>query len=315
MASMPPPPDGPGPTRSLAQTPFPIAGSHPGASGMPPPPSVGGPGRTRGPIRLEPMGAGQTIDGAIKLYRARWKTLMGIAALISVPFTVLQNYLIHISTHPVYIGGGLYTARSDGGLTLVLSAISFFLITPLLRASVIRALAGIYLGEQPAVGQSIRFGFSKLGWILFAIVVSSLAVIGGLIALVVPGIILYVRYSFVTSAVVVEGARGGSLGRSWRLSKGLSWHIFGTLLLAGIIAAIVSAILLVPSVIISANETFNGTVSSTGWIFRTILGSIATVVVAPFSSAVGVLLYFDARIRKEGFDLAMMAREVGSPTP
>src|SRR5206468_12772818 len=103
MASLPPPPDGPDPTRPLAQTPCPIAGSHAGASGIPPPPSVGGQGWTRGPIRLEPMGAGQTIDGAIKLYRARWKTLMAIAALISVPFTVLQNYLIHISTHPVSI--------------------------------------------------------------------------------------------------------------------------------------------------------------------------------------------------------------------
>jgi hypothetical protein len=104
------------------------------------------------------------------------------------------------------------------------------------------------------------------------------------------------------------------LGRSWRLSKGLSWHIFGTLLLAGIIAAIVGLIFLVPSAIVTANETFSGTVSSTGWVLRTILGSLSTIVVSPFSSAVGVLLYFDARIRKEGFDLAMMAREVGSTT-
>jgi hypothetical protein len=311
MASMPPPPEGTVPDRPQGpETPFPPAGSPIVHGAMPPPPTLGR--ASRGPVPLEPMGAGQTIDAAIKLYRAQWKTLMAIAALISVPFTVLQNYLIHVTTHPIYIGRGLYTTRSSPGVALLLTLTSFLVITPLLRASMVRALAGVYLGERTQVGPSIRFGFSKLGWVLFAILISTLAVIAGLIALVVPGIILYVRYAFVTPAVVVEGERGGALGRSWRLSKGLSWHIFGTLLLAGIIAAIVGLIFLVPSAIVTANETFSGTVSSTGWILRTILGSLSTVVVSPFSSAVGVLLYFDARIRKEGFDLAMMAREVGS---
>ena len=264
---------------------------------------------------LEPMGVGQTIDAAIKLFRAEWKTLMAIVAVISVPFTVLQNYVIHVTTHPVYIGGGLYTTRSSGGLSLLLALASYLVITPLLRASMIRALAGIYLGQHPSVGQSLRSGLSKLGWILFAIVISSLAILAGLIALVIPGIILYVRYSFASSSIVVEGERGGALGRSWRLSKGLSWHIFGTLLLAGIIAAIISAIVLVPSLLLTANETFTGSVSSTAWVVRAILGSISALIVTPFTIAVGVLLYFDARIRKEGFDLAVMAQEVGVSTP
>jgi uncharacterized membrane protein len=258
------------------------------------------------------MGAGQTIDAAIKLFRAQWKTLMTIVAVISVPFSVFQAYVIHATTHPVYIGGGLYSSRSSGGTVVLLSALSYLVIAPLLRASMIRALAGIYLGERPGAAQSIRFGFSKLGWVLLAILLSSLAVFLGLIALLVPGIILYVRYSFAIPAVVVEGQRGGALGRSWRLSKGLAWHIFGTLFLAFIIATIVSTLISVPSLIVTANETFNGTVSSTAWVVRAIFGSIATLVVAPFTSAVGVLLYFDARIRKEGFDLAVMAREVGT---
>jgi hypothetical protein len=266
-------------------------------------------------VRLEPMGAGQTLDAAIKLFRAQWKTLMTIVALISVPFTVFQTYVTHITTRPVYLGSGLYQTRSNTGVVLTLTLTSFLVVTPLLRASMIRALAGIYLGERPAAGTSIRFGFSKLGWVLLAILLSSLLAVLGLIAVIVPGIILYVRYSFATSAVVVENERGGALGRSWRLSKGLGWHIFGTLVLAGIIAAIVALLLSIPSLIVSANETINGTVSSTAWVVRAIFGSISTLVVAPFTSAVGVLLYFDARIRKEGFDLAVMAREVGSATP
>jgi hypothetical protein len=220
--------------------------------------------------------------------------------------------VIHVTTHPVSIGGGFYASRSSGGVVALLSIASFLVIAPLQRASMIRALAGIYLGERPGAGQSIRFGFSKLGWVLLAVLLSSLLVGLGLIALLVPGIILYIRYSFATPAVVVEGERGGAIGRSWRLSKGLGWHIFGTLVLAFIISLIISTIISVPSLIVTANETVNGTVSSTAWVVRAIFGAIATLVVTPFTSAVGVLLYFDARIRKEGFDLAVMAREVGT---
>jgi hypothetical protein len=310
MASMPPPPGSPD---RNAPTPFPPAGAAAGTFGsMPPPPTQRPPATSGGPVRLEPMGAGQTIDAAIKLFRAQWKTLMAIVGVISVPFTVFQAYVIHATTHPVYIGGGLYASHSSGGVVLLLSAVSYLVIAPLLRASMIRALAGIYLGERPGAGSSIRFGFSKVGWVLLAILLSSLLAGLGLIALVIPGIILYVRYSFAVPAVVVEGQRGSALGRSWRLSKGLGWHIFGTLLLSFIISAIISTIISVPSLIVTANETFNGTVSSTAWVVRAIFGSISTLVVAPFTSAVGVLLYFDARIRKEGFDLAVMAREVGT---
>jgi hypothetical protein len=55
-----------------------------------------------GPETAHPVptsrGAGQTIDAAIKLFRAQWKTLMAIVAVISVPFTVLQAYVIHATT-------------------------------------------------------------------------------------------------------------------------------------------------------------------------------------------------------------------------
>jgi hypothetical protein len=43
-----------------------------------------------------------------------------------------------------------------------------------------------------------------------------------------------------------------------------------------------------------------------------VLTALASVIVTPFTIGVIVLLYFDARIRKEGFDLAVMAREVGA---
>src|SRR5439155_9613679 len=74
MGSMPPPPGSPTPPPPSGSglPPFP---STPGPMGnMPPPP--GHAGTSRGPVPLQPMRVGQTIDAAIKLYRSDWKTLM-----------------------------------------------------------------------------------------------------------------------------------------------------------------------------------------------------------------------------------------------
>jgi hypothetical protein len=69
--------------------------------------------------------------------------------------------------------------------------------------------------------------------------------------------------------------------------------------------------LAVPAALIAANDTGQ----SIAWFFQALLAAASTVIVTPFSVGVVVLLYFDARIRKEGFDLAVMAREVGAATP
>jgi hypothetical protein len=44
-----------------------------------------------------------------------------------------------------------------------------------------------------------------------------------------------------------------------------------------------------------------------------VVGGIAQVISVPFVSIPFTLLYYDGRIRKEGFDLEMMARNLGAP--
>jgi hypothetical protein len=261
-------------------------------------------------VRLEPLGAGQTIDAAVRLYRARWKTLMAISAVLVVPFSLAQQFAIHASRHPVLIGNRVFQ-QSDSGLVVLFFVLNYLLVQPLIQASLIRALAGVYLGQDVRAGESLRFGLSKLGWVLLWSFVVGLLTALGLIALIVGAIFLYVRFYFTVSAVVLEDARGGALSRSWRLTKGLWWHIFGTTLLAGLVAAVASFILAVPAALIAANDTGQ----SIAWFFQALLSAASTVIVTPFSVGVVVLLYFDSRIRKEGFDIAVMAREVGAATP
>jgi hypothetical protein len=52
--------------------------------------AIGQPGRAALP---RPMGIGEILSTAFQLYRRHWRTLLAIAAVVVVPFTLLQ-YLI-----------------------------------------------------------------------------------------------------------------------------------------------------------------------------------------------------------------------------
>jgi len=311
MSDVPPPPGGFGSFGPAGQSPaIQPAGQAPAILPPAPPPPRADQFESRGPVRLERLGAGQTIDAAIRLYRARWKTLLAISAVIMVPFSLLQQFAIHASRHPVLIGGQVVN-QSDSGVVILFVLLNYVFIQPLIQASLIRALAGVYLGQNVRASESLRFGLSKLGWVLLWSFLAGLLTAFGLIALIVGAIFLYVRFYFTVASVVLEDETSNPIGRSWNLTKGLWWHIFGTSLLASLIAGIAGIVFAIPTALIAINDTGQ----SMAWVFQAVLGAASTVLLTPFTIGVIVLLYFDARIRKEGFDLAVMAREVGAPTP
>jgi hypothetical protein len=262
------------------------------------------------------MRIGETLDAAIKLYRRHWKIFMGIAAFILVPFFFLQHALSEAFTRTVVtdIGGLTFETQEGGTGAAVLGAVFslgyFLIIQPFLTAAMARATADLYVGGRSDVAGTYRFALPRTHSILWVSFLTLLAVIGGFILLVIPGIFFYVRFVFGPTAVVVEGTRGRqAMRRSWHLAKGRFWPIFGTLVLAGILTALVGIILSLPF------QLIGNAMGSGGWVLRAIGQSLSSVITLPFSAIVTVLLYFDLRIRKEGLDLAIMARELESPGP
>jgi hypothetical protein len=253
------------------------------------------------------MRVGELLDAAINLYRRNWKTFMGIVAFVLVPVNLLQAFLTRTVggqiTSPEEIGVG-----PDGGAlvaTIIVGAATFLFIVPFLTAAIARATSEIYLGGSPGVGEIYRFALGRTRSILWVSLLSALVIVLGLVALVIPGIIFFIRYQFSTSIVVVEGQRGTkAMGRSWRLAKGYFWKILGLTILAGILTSIVGAILVIP-LEIAANA-----IGESGWVLRGVGQSAAGIVTRPYQGILIVLLYFDMRIRKEGFDLALMAQEL-----
>jgi hypothetical protein len=263
--------------------------------------------RTR-PVPLRQMGIGELLDAAFRVYRMHWAALVGIVALVVIPVTFLQFWVTEVALGPA--DQFLRPSESLNRLltvTLGFFALQFLIVQPFLVAAVARASADGYLGEPVSIGSTYRYALSRLPAILWITILSSLATLVGFILLVIPGILLLVRLSFAPAALVVEGRRGRTaLRRSWRLTAGQFWRIAITLFVAGVITTIVETILAVPGQVAAQ------AVGPGAWPLQALSNALATVVITPFGMLVIVLLYFDQRIRKEGFDIEVMAREFAS---
>jgi hypothetical protein len=260
------------------------------------------------PFPLRQMGIGELIDAAVKLYRRDWLALMGIVAIVLVPITFLEFWITQ-----AIVGAGLAATPtvSDEAtiqfliVTLVFFAIQFLIVQPFLVAAVARAAADAYLGERVSIGRTYRYALGKLPAILWITILTSILTLIGFILLIIPGIIAFVRLSLTPPVVIVEDVRGTrAVGRSWRLTKGHFWRLLGALILSGLIAGVGALIITIPTEFIAL------ALGPSGWPVSALGSVLASILVTPFSMLIVVLLYFDLRIRKEGFDIEVMAQEL-----
>jgi len=260
--------------------------------------AIGQPG---GAALPRPMGIGEILGTAFQLYQRHWRTLLAIAAVVVVPFTLLQ-YLLgdQVRTRGEETANGVVIETATwavgiAGLVAALAGVVMFLV---LTGTITRAVAAEVAGEDPSLEQSYRFGFHRFWSVLLVSVLVGLAVVGGLILFIIPGIWIGIRLSVSIQALVVEGRRPTeAMGRSWALVGGHWWHAFGTLIVAGLLTGLVNALITTP---------FN----QTSWFLQAVVAAIATVITLPYGTLVGVLLYLDLRARKEQLTLERLRADL-----
>lgn len=157
-------------------------------------------------------------------------------------------------------------------------------------------------------------------WVVTVVVVATLSEVAGILygaatglLVVVPlGTWLWVRaYYLATPALVVE--RQGvvaAVRRSWTLTRGQFWRTLGIAVLTALITGFAGNLLSFPLTI--GGQLAAVAVPQYALVLLLGTNALATVVstafVAPFSGAVAALQYVDQRIRKEGYDVELMAR-------
>lgn len=265
--------------------------------------------------QLRPLSMGEVLDAGFRLFRHRFGALMVCALVPIVPLTILSMIIV-ASTDPTAFDVDTSATSSDDGSVLIGDLLDRLLTgaaAALAIAACFKVISSAYLGERTGAGESLRYGLTRLFPLMVAYVVLSILIPIGLILLLIPGIFLAVKWSLTYAAIVGERAgpfRG--MGRSWELTKGHWWRIFGTLIVVALLALVLTVALLAA---IGAAAAASDSISDTTFaVVLTIATIIVLAIIYPLIAAIITVLYYDLRVRNEGFDLQLLARGVGSDT-
>ena len=129
---------------------------------------------------------------------------------------------------------------------------------------------------------------------------------------IIPGIWLYAAWSVAVPALLIE-RKGAfrSLGRSRRLVKGRWWATAAVLVVATLMVTLISGA--IEALLIAVASLPSQPSLLLAVFVSTLSGVIATVITEPFRAATTTLLYYDLRVRREGYDLHVLADQLGLP--
>ena len=145
----------------------------------------------------------------------------------------------------------------------------------------------------------------------------SIMLVGLFILMVISALVgsyLSIKFSVAPPAMVLENLGVfAAIGRSWSLTRGNFWRLFGINILTAIITSMVAGIFVGIADALGAIFIVVGSSSpedviaslNTTYILVMVMSTIAQLLILPFTSSVNALLYIDLRMRKEGLDVEL----------
>lgn len=274
---------------------------------------------------LRPRTTTELVDAAFQLLRRHYAQFVSIAAVFLIPAVVLQATAMTAQRPGVPTPGFL--------LALLLVAILGLLGT----AGVVVGVSDSYVRDRVDVMYAIRRVLSRFFPILggtFATMVIMFAILmvlvfgltfalvgsaaigarGGASAAAV-GIVVFTaaalammaafaRIFAVPMVIVLEGTSvGTAFSRSLALTEGSVWRVIGVFVLVFLIfVALFGLLFALGSIVVTQSPRLES-------VFSVVNGTIS-IFVYPIYTVFITLLYYDLRIRRDGFDLEVMTKEL-----
>ena len=253
--------------------------------------------------------ATEIVDGTFRLYREHFVAFLTLSTLVYLPVIALMIPLMGMMNDPT----GDPTAM---GLTFIAIGLVTILWYPVMWGALMLSASERYLGREIETGEAVRRAFGKFGTLLGSWVAKWVIVTIGFFLLIVPGFYFIARYFAIPATVLFENRGvGDSLNRSSQLSIGQKGRILGTLALAWMILfGIVFAFSMVVGVIVGVATLRSGgePIDGTSALLMQLPGIFSYILGLPIIVIVETLLYYDARIRQEGYDIELMTARLGS---
>jgi len=306
-----------------------------------------------GIVPLRPLQFGDILDGAVKAVRFNPKSMVGMSALVLAGFLVPSAALGIGATHLTATVVSRYGPEAGAFLGIpstLIQSLSTALATALLSGLLIFVVGQAVLGRKPDLGQTWRSTRGRLLSLLALLILTGLFSLVSTVLLIGPGVLLLVndtigagtallllgvlctavvavyvstKISLAAPAIVLEGhGVFAGLRRSFALTKGAAafWRILGITLAAGVLAAMVGAMLGIPfSVAGVAIAAMAGQDTEGGQMVVTFVSHLSALlsgaITTPFVAAVTGLLYIDRRMRLEALDVVLIREAQSNPAP
>ncbi|HLM95540.1 MAG TPA: hypothetical protein VK283_04445, partial [Acidimicrobiales bacterium] len=285
---------------------------------------------------LRPLSVGEILDAALKILVRNFLTLAKSIAVVVLPAALIVAVIegsVTTTTSVVNPQGQIVTSDFS---TIAGEAFAVYLVTlvaALLSSAICYKVVGdAYVGQRPDWRVALNFTARRVPSILWVSIVIfayfGLVLVGGVLVVallahfaaglgVIAGLALAVVFIWLVlpaglavPTFMMEGVKGfKAYRRAFSLVRGNWWRTFGLLLITGILSGVVS--LIADALFGVALRAALGGTTAGRILVDFVLFGVTYLCIHPFEGAVLVVLSIDLRVRKEGYDVALLASQLG----
>jgi hypothetical protein len=223
---------------------------------------------------------------ALSLYRARIGLYLALIAIPVIPVGIALVALAAASPDP---------AGQQQKILAIDLAAEFLLVMPICTAVVAYAVVAQLAGRANTLGETLRAVLPRSSILVGTVILSALATFAGLIAFVVPGLVMAIWFQFVGQVVILEhGSYLGALRRCRELVRGLWWRTLGYVVAVNVASGVAGLVL---STLVSGALQPRDASDRSRLVVPLVANIPSSILVLPFSTIALTLIYLRLRDR------------------
>jgi hypothetical protein len=223
---------------------------------------------------------------ALSLYRARIGLYLALIAIPVIPVGIALVALAAASPDP---------AGQQQKILAIDLAAEFLLVMPICTAVVAYAVVAQLAGRANTLGETLRAVLPRSSILVGTVILSALATFAGLIAFVIPGLVMAIWFQFVGQVVILEhGSYLGALRRCRELVRGLWWRTLGYVVAVNVASGVAGLVL---STLVSGALQPRDASDQSKLVVPLVANIPSSILVLPFSTIALTLVYLRLRDR------------------
>jgi hypothetical protein len=290
---------------------------------------------------LRPISLGDIIDEGFDLYKKNFLLLLLTVAVVVVPIQIIGSIITQgLAPQLVWISSAIHQVETNswhldqiwGDLLPFLGScgiVTLFCLVPYSFAilATVRLSSSLYLQEEMGLYGAYSGLFKRIVPVVLTSGLYILLTFVCYISCVVPVLIPLLGFPLVAYTLTLENRGvGGSFKRAWALAKGELGRILGCVILLILLATVITLgckypiiygldliIGLVPGGQAGLNDSLSVGSAMRDSVLDQVGTGVAVLLTIPLLVSITTVFYYDLRVRKEAFDIELLAKDLNYP--